>query len=137
MVIEPCPDLRLKRRAPDALRLAGWLWRFWQMRGAPGKALKLFKWSGGPGRIAVLIGDISVLEGLRGDHERAARLRGAAFGADRWSGSEVVSVLDRLLPNVEETVRGPLSQAEFERLIKEGEAMGTEEAVALALCRET
>jgi hypothetical protein len=44
-------------------------------------------------------------------------------------------VLDLVLPNVEETVRGPLIQAEYDRLIEEGAAMGTEYAVALALRR--
>ena len=76
------------------------------------EALKLFSAAGDLSGIAVLIGDISVLEGFRGDHERAARLRGAAFSVDRRSGSGVVTVLDRLLPNVEETVRGSLSKSE-------------------------
>ena len=99
------------------------------------EALRLFSAVGDLAGIAVLIGDISVLEGFRGDHERAARLRGAAFGLDRRSGSAVVSVLDQVLPNVEETVRGSLSQAEYDRLIEEGAALDTDQAVAFALGR--
>ena len=45
----------------------------------------------------------------------------------------MVSRLDQILPNVEETVRGPLSQGEYDRLIEEGAALDTDQAVAFAL----
>jgi tetratricopeptide (TPR) repeat protein len=69
------------------------------------EGLKCLSSAGDLAGMGVLIGDVSLLEGFRGDHERAARLRGAAFGLDRRSGSGVVSQLDAVLPKVEETVR--------------------------------
>jgi tetratricopeptide (TPR) repeat protein len=100
------------------------------------EGLKLFNAAGDLTGMGVLVGDISILEGFRGGHERAARLRGAAFGIDRRSGQDMVRQLDLVLPRVEETVQGPLSQTEFNRLLEEGQSMAPDEAVALALRRD-
>jgi predicted ATPase/class 3 adenylate cyclase len=97
------------------------------------EGLRQFGAAGDVTGLGQLLWDMSVLEARRGRHERAARLRGAAFSTEKRGGQALVSTLEGYIPDIESLVRGPLSRADFDRLISEGAALGDEEAQAYAL----
>jgi tetratricopeptide (TPR) repeat protein len=97
------------------------------------EGLREFGAAGDVTGLGQLLWDMSVLEARRGRHDRAARLRGAAFGAEKRGGQALVSTLEGYIPGNEALVRGPLSPEDFDRLMNEGAALGDKEAQAYAL----
>jgi predicted ATPase/class 3 adenylate cyclase len=112
------------------------LGRMDEAREALVKGMELFLGAGDISGVGIFLVDLSLLEGLLGDHQRASRLRGAAFAAGELTGQGLTDNVESYVLGVEEAVRGPLSQEEYERLQQEGAAMTVDEAAAYALRRE-
>ena len=99
------------------------------------EALDLFVAAGDLTGIALALADVSILELVRGESERSIRLHGAALSAERQSGQGLVTNYGGYLPWNEEMRRRTVSDADYEKLLAEGEAMSVDEAVAYALRR--
>jgi predicted ATPase/class 3 adenylate cyclase len=106
---------------------------FGEARRALSDGLNLFVRVGDVTGIAMLLGDFAMLEGQRGECERASRLHGASLTAEQLSGQGLVSNLADFFPGLLDSIRGGLSEEEHGRLVDEGRAMSTEEAVRYAL----
>jgi predicted ATPase/class 3 adenylate cyclase len=100
------------------------------------EALELFVAAGDLTGIGLVLLDASHLELVRGDAERSIRLYGAALGAERESGQGLVSNYEEYLPWTEERRRALVADAEYEKLLAEGESMSADQAVAYALRRD-
>jgi predicted ATPase len=111
---------------------ATFLGRFEEARSALTESLELFAAAGDVTGIALVLNDFALLEGSRGDHERATRLHGAAVQVQTQAGQRLVTNFDELYPQWAGVVRGALSAEDFDRFHAEGEAMSLEGAVAYA-----
>lgn len=100
------------------------------------KGMDLFLGAGDVTGVGIFLMDMSLMAGIRGDHERAARLRGAAFATEQLTGQGLTQNIEGYIVGVEETTRGSLSQEDYERLQQEGAAMTYQEAAAYALGRD-
>jgi predicted ATPase/class 3 adenylate cyclase len=97
------------------------------------QSLDLFSEAGDLTGIGLVIMDFSFLEMMLGEHERAARLRGAALNAERQIGQGLVSNYDGYLPwDIDATLREALGGDGYEKLLAEGDSMSVEEAIAYA-----
>jgi predicted ATPase/class 3 adenylate cyclase len=97
------------------------------------EGLRQFAAAGDVTGLGQLLWDMSLLEGRRGNHERAVRLRGAAYEVQRRSGQALVTSLEEYVRDAETVARGAISDPDFNRLMAEGAAMSDEEAQAYAL----
>jgi tetratricopeptide (TPR) repeat protein len=97
------------------------------------KGLELFRAAGIVTGVGFFLLDISLLEGHRGNHERASRLRGAAFALEQPTGMGMTDNIESYIEGVQDIIKGPLSEDEYERLQADGATMTLEEAVAYAL----
>jgi predicted ATPase/class 3 adenylate cyclase len=103
-------------------------------RSALTEALDLFAAAGDLTGIALVVNDLSLLEMLDNDNERATKLRGAALKIERLSGGGLVTNYDAYLPwKIEQTLRAALTDAGYEMLLAEGDSMSVDEAVPYAL----
>jgi predicted ATPase len=111
------------------------LGRMDEARAALEKGMELFLGARDISGVGIFLQDMSLLEGLLGDHQRASRLRGAAYAAEELTGQGLTDNIESYIEGVEDAVRGPLPQEEYERLQQEGAAMTVDEAAAYALRR--
>ncbi|HJP66528.1 MAG TPA: NB-ARC domain-containing protein [Actinomycetota bacterium] len=100
------------------------------------EGMEIFLSAGDVTGVGLLLADFALLEATRGDHPRAARLRGASLEMERLSGQELISNVAGYIDNLEDVVRGSLSEDEYAGLQREGAAMSMEEAAAYALGRD-
>jgi predicted ATPase len=100
------------------------------------EGLDLFLGAGDVTGIGLLLGDISLLSAMEGDHARGALLRGAALRVEEQSGQGLVTNLDVYMPWDLDLRRGPLPQEEWDRLVDDGGRLSVDEAVALARKRD-
>jgi hypothetical protein len=114
---------------------ASMLDRFDQAEQVLTQGLEIFLAAGDVTGVGLLLADFAILEGRRGEHERASRLRGAALEMERQSGQQLITNMDTYVRNFDGLVRGPLGQDRFQRLLDEGTAMTMEEAAGYALRR--
>jgi predicted ATPase/class 3 adenylate cyclase len=102
-----------------------------EAHGALEEALGMFLEADDRSALSLLLGDLAILAGSRGDAERAIRLAGAAAAVEEEVGTGLLhssaGVSERLqeLPNL-------LPKSEADRLYDAGRAMSIEEALALA-----
>jgi tetratricopeptide (TPR) repeat protein len=101
------------------------------------ETLNLFNAAGDLTGIALVLNDLSHLDLMEGERERAARLRGAALSTEARGGQGLVTNYDGYLPwRIEETLRGEFGDDGYEKLLAEGGEMSVDEAVAYALRRD-
>ncbi|HYV01445.1 MAG TPA: adenylate/guanylate cyclase domain-containing protein [Actinomycetota bacterium] len=96
------------------------------------RGMEIFVTAGDVTGIGLLVGDHAVLEGARGDHLRAIRLRGAALAAEEVTGQALISQTGTYYPDLDKLVRGDFSEDEYQRLLADGGRMDLDEAVNYA-----
>jgi predicted ATPase/class 3 adenylate cyclase len=129
-------DLGNRFAAADALSGLGSYYRLVGERDAAAaaqrEALEIFVEVGNPTGIAMVLEEMAMIETMKGDHERALRLAGAAHAVKARTGGGAPAELMRSGESLEESRRS-LDPETAEDAWNEGRAMGTDKAIAYAL----